>query len=59
MASTLLEELKNVATEVKRSQIEDVMGTWWDLQGRGKGPSRDRGRDGASTGRRAEGGGQC
>ena len=41
MASALLEELKMVATEAKRSQIEDAVGSSWaalaaeeDLQGR-------------------------
>ena len=29
MASSLLEELKTVATEVKRSQIEDAVGSLW------------------------------
>ena len=43
MASTLLEELKIVATEAKRSQIEDAVGSSWaalaeeDPQGRGIG----------------------
>ena len=44
MASVLLEELKIVATEAKRSQIEDAMGSSWaalaaeeDPQGRGIG----------------------
>ena len=44
MASALLEELKIVATEAKRSQIEDAMGSSWaalaaeeDPQGRGIG----------------------
>ena len=44
MASALLEELKIVATEVKRSQIEDAVGSSWaalaeeeDPQGRGRG----------------------
>ena len=42
MASALLEELKIVATEAKRSQIEDAVGSSWaalaaeeDPQGRG------------------------
>ena len=42
MASTLLEELKTVATEVKRIQTEDAVGASWtalaaeeDPQGRG------------------------
>ena len=42
MASELLEELKIVATEAKRSQIEDAVGSSWaalavkeDPQGRG------------------------
>ena len=44
MASALLEELKIVATEAKRSQIEDAVGSSWaalaaeeDPQGRGIG----------------------
>ena len=44
MASALLEELKIVATEAKRSQIEDAVGSSWaalaaeeDPQGRGLG----------------------
>ena len=44
MASALLEELKIVATEAKRSQIEDAVGSSWaalaaeeDSQGRGMG----------------------
>ena len=44
MASALLEELKIVATEAKRSQIEDAVGSSWatlaaeeDPQGRGMG----------------------
>ena len=44
MASALLEELKIVATEAKRSQIEDAVGSSWAAlaaeegpQGRGKG----------------------
>ena len=44
MASALLEELKIVATEAKRSQIEDAVGSLWaalaaeeDPQGRGIG----------------------
>ena len=44
MASALLEELKTVATEAKRSQIEDTVGSSWvalaaeeDPQGRGIG----------------------
>ena len=42
MASALIEELKTVATEAKRSQIEDAVGSSWealaveeDPQGRG------------------------
>ena len=30
MVSALLEELKTVATEVKRSQIEDTVGSSWE-----------------------------
>ena len=44
MASALIEELKIVATEAKRSQIEDAVGSSWaalaaeeDPQGRGIG----------------------
>ena len=44
MASALIEELKIVATEAKRSQLEDAMGSSWaalaaeeDPQGRGIG----------------------
>ena len=44
MASALLEELKTVPTEAKRSQIEDAVGSSWaalaaeeDPQGRGIG----------------------
>ena len=44
MASALIEELKTVATEAKRSQIEDAVGSSWtalaaeeDPQGRGAG----------------------
>ena len=44
MASALIEELKTVATEAKRSQIEDAVGSSWvalaaeeDPQGRGIG----------------------
>ena len=43
MASALLEELKVVATEAKRSQIEDAVGSSWvalaaeeDLKGEGQ-----------------------
>ena len=31
MASALLEELKTVATEVKRSQIRDAVGSSWEI----------------------------
>ena len=44
MASALIEELKTVFTEVKRSQMEDAVGTSWaalvaekDPQGKGIG----------------------
>ena len=44
MASALIEELKTVATEAKRSQLEDAVGSSWavlaaeeDPQGRGIG----------------------
>ena len=72
MASALLEELKIVATEVKRSQIEDAVGSSWaalaaeeDPQGRGigtllveAGAGRGRGRGGGEReGRGREGGG--
>ena len=49
MASELLEELKIVATEAKRSQIEDAVGTSWGCPSGGRGPSRERDRN--STGR--------
>ena len=69
MASALIEELKNVATEAKRSQIEDAAGSSSsalaaeeDPQGRGTGNStsrsgsRRRGGGGEEEGRGGEGG---
>ena len=38
MASALLEELKTVATDAKRSQIEDVMGSSWAALAAQEGP---------------------
>ena len=59
MASALIEELKNVATEAKRSQIEDAAGSSSsalaaeeDPQGRGTGNSTSR------SGSRRRGGGE-
>ena len=46
MASALPEELKTVPTKVKRSQMEDAVGSSWAV---GRGPSRKR--DINSTGR--------
>ena len=70
MASALLEELKIVATEAKRSQIEDAVGSSWaaqaaeeDPQGRGIGTllveagGGGRGGGGGERGARAGGGG--
>ena len=64
MASALHEELKIVATEAKRSQIEDAVGSSWtalaaeeDPQGRGIGSrSGSRRRGGGREGRGGEGG---
>ena len=71
MASALIEELKTVATEAKRSQIEDAVGTSWaalaaeeDPQGRGIGTllveagagGGGRGGGGEGKGRGREGG---
>ena len=70
MASALLEELKTVATDVKRSQIEDAMGSSWaqaaeeDPQGRGmgtllvKGGAAGGGGWGEGRGRGGGGGGE-
>ena len=49
MASALLEELKIVATEAKRSQIENAVGSSWAAPSGGRGPSRERDRN--ATGR--------
>ena len=49
MASALLEELKIVATEAKKSQIEDAVGSSWAAPSGGRGPSRERDRN--ATGR--------
>ena len=70
MASALLEELKIVATEAKRSQIEDAVGSSWaalaaeeDPQGRGIGTllveagAGGGGGEGGGGGRGAGGGG--
>ena len=68
MASALLEELKIVATEAKRSQIEDAVGSSWaalaaeeDPQGRGIGTllveAGAGGGGGGGEGRRGGGGG--
>ena len=68
MASALLEELKIVATEDKRSQIEDAVGSPWaalateeDSQGRGMGTllveAGAGGRGGEREGRGGEGAG--
>ena len=72
MASALIEELKIVATEAKRSQIEDAVGSSWaalaaeeDPQGRGigtllveagAGGGGGKGRGGEGEGRGGEGG---
>ena len=60
MASALIEELKTVATEAKRSQIEDAVGSSWaalvaeeDPQGGRTGTQLVE----AGAGRGAEGGG--
>ena len=64
MASALLEELKIVATEAKRSQIEDAVGNSWaalaaeeDPQGRGIGTLLVEAGAGGGGGRGAGGGG--
>ena len=57
MASALIEELKIVATEAKKTQIEDAVGSSWAALG-GKGPSRERDRNSFSrSGSRRRGGG--
>ena len=63
MASALLEELKIVATEAKRSQIEDAVGSSWaalaaeeDPQGRGIGTLLVEARAGGGGGRGGRGG---
>ena len=68
MASALLEELKIVATEAKRSQIEDAVGSSWaalaaeeDPQGRGIGTllvEAGAGGGGGGEGRERGGGGE-
>ena len=69
MASALLEELKIVATEAKRSQIEDAVGSSWaalaaekDPQGRGIGTllveAGAGGGGGGGEGRERGGGGE-
>ena len=69
MASALLEELKIVATEAKRSQIEDAVGSSWaalaaeeDPQGRGIGTllveAGAGGGGGEGRGERGAGGGK-
>ena len=58
MASALIEELKIVATEAKKTQIEDAVGSSWAALG-GKGPSRERDRNSFSrSGSRRRGGGE-
>ena len=67
MASALIEELKIVATEAKRSQIEDAVGSSWaapaaeeDPQGRGIGTllvEAGAGGEGGEGGGRERGGG--
>ena len=69
MASALIEELKIVATEAKRTQIEDAVGSSWaalaaeeDPQGRGIGTllveaGAGGGGEGGRGGRGAGGGG--
>ena len=69
MASALIEELKTVATEAKRSQIEDAVGSSWVAlaakegpQGRGMGTllveaGAGGGGEGEGEGRKGEGGG--
>ena len=65
MASALLEELKIVATEAKRSQIEDAVGSSWaalaaeeDPQGRGIGTLLVEAGAGGGGGRGGGGGGE-
>ena len=65
MASALIEELKTVATEVKRSQIEDAVGSSWaalaaekDPQGRGIGTLLIEAGAGGAGGRGREGRGR-
>ena len=64
MASALLEELKIMATEAKRSQIEDAVGSSWaalaaeeDPQGRGIGTLLVEAGAGGGGGGRGGGGG--
>ena len=65
MASALIEELKIVATEAKRSQIEDAVGSSWaalaaeeDPQGRGIGTLLVEAGAGGGGGGRERGGGE-
>ena len=59
MASALLEELKIVATEAKRSQIEDAVGSSWAALAAGRGPTRERDRNATGrSGSRRRGGGE-
>ena len=64
MASALLEELKTVATEIKRSQTENTVGSSWaalapeeDPQGGGIGTLLVKAGAGGGRGRRGGGGG--
>ena len=64
MASALLDELKIVATEAKKSQIEDAVGSSWaalaaeeDPQGRGIGTLLVEAEAGGGGGREGRGGG--
>ena len=66
MASGLIEELKTVATEAKRSQIEDAMGSSWaalsvedDPQGRGIRTLLVEAEAGGRGGREGRGGGRA
>ena len=56
MASALIEELKTVAAEAKRSQIDDAVGSSWaalaveeDPQGRGRAVQRLGGKQGCNN----------
>ena len=48
MVSALLEELKAVATEVKRGQIEDAVGSLWAAPAAEKDPQGRRDRESTS-----------